>query len=182
MIRLIVNGREARCETSEPLTSGSVGMTVSFALSSEWENLSAIAVFRGSGTEADVALLEECCTVPAEVLAEAGGLLWIGVYGQNGAGTTVIPTVWARAGQIRQGTAPSGVDPAEASPSWSAQVQAAAALALQKAGALETAAASIPAAGSVDEAGLLSFANAGGEALFNVQLPLYEGEVSGWTS
>ena len=36
--------------------------------------------------------------------------------------------------------------------------------------------------GSVDEAGLLSFANAGGEALFNVQLPLYEGEVSGWTS
>lgn len=178
MIRITVNGREARCETHEPLTSGSVGLPVRFVFSDDWEGLSAIAVFRCGGAQADVALLSGSCAVPSEVLGQAGAALWIGVYGQNGAGTVVIPTIWARAGFVEQGTAPSGVEPAGASPSWSAQVQAAAALALQKTEALEAAAAAIPASGSASAAGLLSFSNAGGEALFSVQLPLYEGAVS----
>lgn len=140
MIRMTVNGSEARCETTRPLTSGSVGLAVSFLFSDDWLGLSPIAVFKGSGTAADVALLTDDCTVPAEVLAAAGGSLWIGVYGQSGDGETVIPTVWAKAGYIEEGSAPSGVDPAASSPSWSAQVQAAAAEALEKAAAVEAAA------------------------------------------
>lgn len=141
MIQVRVNNREAFCQCPWPITSGSVGLGVRFRFSRDWQGLSAIAVFNGSGASADVALVGEQCVVPAEVLRQAGGVLRIGVYGQNAAGTVVIPTVWVTAGRIVAGTEPSGFDPAEPAPSWSAQVQAAAASALEKASAVEEAAA-----------------------------------------
>lgn len=123
-----------------PITSGSVGLPVIWTFSEEWDGLSKIAVFRGSGTSIDVALLTDRCTVPAEVLEEFGDLLWIGVYGANASGQVVIPTIWCQAGLIREGVVLAGVDPAEPTPSWVAQVQAAAASALSKATAVEEAA------------------------------------------
>lgn len=47
----------------------------------------------------------------------------VGVYATNTSGAVVIPTVWAYAGTVREGVMPSGVDPAEPTPSWVAQVQ-----------------------------------------------------------
>lgn len=172
MIQVEVNDREALSKSPWPLTSGSVGLPVSFHFSEDWEGLSAVAVFRGSGTAADAVLTDGCCTVPTQVLTEAGSSLHIGVYGQSQDGTRVIPTVWAEPLRIEQGAAPSGFDPAAPSPSWSAQVQAAAAAALAKAEAVEAAA---PASGSVSAEGKLRFATAAGETLFEVQLPLYTG-------
>ena len=54
-------------------------------------------------------------TIPAEVVAEAGGKLLVGVYGVNAEGTLVIPTLWADLGHVRYAAEPSGdesTDPA----------------------------------------------------------------------
>ena len=141
MITVRVRDREANALPRWPITAGSVGLPCAFSFDEAWEGLSKIATFKGSGTAVDVALLTEECAVPAEVLATAGGDLIIGVYGANGAGTTVIPTVWANAGYIYEGSEPSEVDPADPMPSWVAQVQAAAEDAVDTADAVAAAAA-----------------------------------------
>lgn len=126
MIKFRADSRAACCEADEPITTGSIGMQVSVDLDSAFDGLSCIVVFRGSGLDIDVILIGDSVTVPHEVLTEKGDYLRIGVYARNGDGTIVIPTVWATAGQIRTGTEPSDVDPAEPTPDWTAQVQQAA--------------------------------------------------------
>lgn len=112
MILFYARKRYAACSSDDRLTTGSVGVEVVFHFSDDWTAAPArIAVFRGSGVSVDVALLEDSCTVPPEVLTQPGSTLAIGVYGTDGAGTVVIPTVYAEAGQIRRGAEPSGIDP-----------------------------------------------------------------------
>lgn len=114
----------AACETDSPITRGSVGIPVEFEFSPEWDGLSKIAVYRGSGISVDQALTEGTGTVPSNVMTGVGGDLYIGVYGRNAAGTIVMPTIWAKVGRIQPGAKPSSVDPAEPEPDWTAQVQA----------------------------------------------------------
>lgn len=131
MITVKANARSASYDSDDLITSGSAGIPCEFVLSSDFNGLSPIAVFEGSGTARDVALMGNTCVVPHEVLTTAGGYLRIGIYASNSAGTIVIPTVWAGSKMILQGTEPSEVDPSEPTPSWVAQVQAAAAEALE---------------------------------------------------
>lgn len=131
MITVTANARNATYISDDLITSGSVGIPVTFNLSEDFDGLSCIAVFEGSGASIDVALMDDSCVVPHEVLATAGGYLRIGIYARNSEGTIVIPTVWASAKMILQGAVPSEVDPSEPTPDWTAQVQAAAAEALQ---------------------------------------------------
>lgn len=140
MIKFFARGRCAQAMADNPVTTGSVGISVQFFFSPDWDSLQKIAVFRAGDTAVDVALTGDAATVPAEVLTTAGLPLMIGVYGAAADGTIVIPTVWARAETIKAGTAPSGVDPAEPTPSWVAQVQAIAAEALETAEAVQAAA------------------------------------------
>lgn len=133
MIIVRANARNATYISDDLITSGSVGIPVTFNLSENFDGLSCIAVFEGSGVSIDVALMGNTCVVPHEVLATAGGYLRIGIYAANSEGTIVIPTVWAGSKMILQGTEPSEVDPSEPTPSWAAQVQEAAAEALQTA-------------------------------------------------
>lgn len=130
MITVRANARNATYISNDLITSGSVGIPVTFNLSEDFDGLSAIAVFEGSGTARDVALIGDSCVVPHEVLTTAGGYLRIGIYAANSEGTIVIPTVWAGSKIILQGTEPSEVDPSAPTPSWAAQVQEAAAEAL----------------------------------------------------
>ncbi len=111
MIYVIARERDAAAQATEPITRGSVGLCVNFSFSEDWDDLAKVAVFRGSGVSVDVALLEDSCTVPPEVLTQPGSTLTIGVYGTDGAGTVVIPTVYAEAGQIKRGAEPSGIEP-----------------------------------------------------------------------
>lgn len=112
MILFYARKRYAICSSDDKLTTGSVGIEVAFHFSDDWAVApSRIAVFRGSGVSVDVALLEDSCTVPPEVLTQPGSTLTIGVYGTDGAGTVVIPTVYAEAGQIKRGAEPSGIEP-----------------------------------------------------------------------
>lgn len=117
MISLKICTRKAFVVETQLLTSGSVGIDVTFLFSDIWDDLSKVAVFRGSGANIDMVLTGDSCTVPPEVLAQPGGHLMIGVYGTNGAGTIVIPTVWANAGPILLGAIPSGIEPEEITPS-----------------------------------------------------------------
>lgn len=130
MITITANARRATFKSDDLITSGSVGIPVVFVLSDDFDGLSSIAVFEGSGTSVDVALMTDACVVPPEVVATAGGYLRIGVYARNGEGTIVIPTVWVSTQVILPGAEPSGVDPSQPTPDWTAQVQAAAAEAL----------------------------------------------------
>lgn len=124
MITITANARDATYVSDDLITSGSVGIPAKFVLSEDFDGLSNVAVFVGSGVSLDVALPSNGeCVVPHEVVAQPGGYLRIGVYGRNAEGTIVIPTVWAMERMILQGTTPSEVDPSEPTPDWTAQVQ-----------------------------------------------------------
>ena len=137
MITMTVNARRATFNSDDLITSGSVGIPVEFILSDDFDGLSSIAVFEGSGASVDVALMSDACVVPPEVVAIPGGYLRIGVYARNGEGTIVIPTVWVSTQVILPGAEPSGVDPSQPTPDWTAQVQEAAAEALSIAQSIE---------------------------------------------
>ncbi len=122
MIQVNVQARDAEAQATEPITSGSVGLPVSFRFSEDWEGMGKTAIFKGSGTFVDLALTGNCCTVPHEVLASAGGHLKIGVYGTRNQGQQVTPTVWADAGLIREGAAPSEIEPTPATESLVQQI------------------------------------------------------------
>ena len=126
MIKFFANQRSASCVTDDKITTGSVGIEVRFVFSEEWNGLYKTAVFRGSDTAVDVLITGDACAVPPEVLTTPGGDLTIGVYGTDGTGALVIPTVYADAGRIQRGAEPSGVDPEPPTPSLVDQILAAA--------------------------------------------------------
>ena len=132
MIAFSANTRFAAAASDDAVTTGSVGIPVVFQFSQDWEGTSKIAIFKCGTVAVDVALTGTECVLPAEVTAAACAGKWIqiGVYGATPDGTVVIPTVWARVIVANVGAAPSGVDPADPTPSWVAQVQAMAAGAL----------------------------------------------------
>lgn len=142
MLRIHVNSRGARCwSDGDPITTGSVGYPVEFCFSADWDGLTKIAVFEGSGQAFDVPLINTDTTaIPHEVLTQSGKTLKIGVYGANGDGNIVIPTVYVNAGIILPGTEPSEVDPDIPTPSWAIQVQEAAAEAVATANSVKAAA------------------------------------------
>ena len=93
----------------EPVTSGSMGVyQVHFCFSSEWNDLSRIAVFQAGCKEVSILLDESgICTIPWEVLTEPGRCLVVGVYGKRGK-KLVLPTVWANLGMVLEGTISGG--------------------------------------------------------------------------
>ena len=126
MIKVIVRDRYINIIPLWPITSGSVGLPVTFDFDETWDGLTRIAVFSGSGEEVEVALITDACVVPAEVLTTPGGNLMLGVYGRDAYGKTVIPTIIGKAGFIYDGTQPEEPDPSDPTPEWSYQVQQAA--------------------------------------------------------
>lgn len=106
MFRLYSNKNHLTVKQKEPLTSGSVNVNqAEFTFSSDWEGLTRTAVFR-AGSEVREAVLDSTgvCTLPWEVLAQAGREVYAGVYGSAGGGEIVLPTVWAYLGTVAEGT------------------------------------------------------------------------------
>lgn len=147
MILFFARKRYATCSSDDKLTTGSVGMLVQFGFSVEWDGItSKVAVFRAGDVSIDVALLEDTCTVPPEVLTTPGESLTIGVYGTDAAGTVVIPTVYADAGRIVRGAEPSGIEPTPQTQPLIDQLLVAAQAARDAADNAETLAAAVQAA------------------------------------
>lgn len=150
MITFTANIRSASARSDDAITTSSVGIPVQLVLADEFMGLAKTLVFRAGSTAVDVVLVGDAteAVVPPDVLTTVGLWLGIGIYAADSEGNVVIPTVWASAGLIQQGTVPSGVDPSEPTPSWVAQVQSIASeasenaeTALNKATAVEDAAA-----------------------------------------
>ena len=122
-IYMTVRGTHAQATAHGCLTSGMVGVAVKFEYSDIWDELHKTAVFSAGGVTRDVADISDSCTVPAEALAKAGTILYVGVYGWRDDGTIVIPTIMAPVGMIAPGADPSGDPGTDPSlPIW-AQIQ-----------------------------------------------------------
>ncbi len=123
MIWLKATGRMLTAICTERVTSGSVGMEAQFTFSDDWDGLTRTAVFKGSATQIDVLLTGDTCTIPWEVLQTSGGMLTIGVYGADGSGTVVIPTIWRDVRRIEPGTTPGYITPSPATQDELAQIR-----------------------------------------------------------
>lgn len=126
MIIFTANTRRASCQADDAITSGSVGLLVRFVLSPVWDGLGKTAVFQAGSAKVDLLLTGDSCTVPAEILAKPGQELILGLYGTDAEGRQIVPTVYASAGRIKPGAAPSGVVPGEDTAPLVAQILAAA--------------------------------------------------------
>lgn len=125
MIRLNVSLADATVTETETLTAGRVGLTCGFTFSSEWDGLMKVAVFEGAET-IEVALgTATVAVIPPECMSTAGYNLRIGAYGLSPANAVVIPTVWAKAGKIKDSAAPDEDSFAPATPELVGQIIAA---------------------------------------------------------
>ena len=95
----------------ELLTAGMAkAVTVEFVFSNDWSGLTKTAVFSAGRTTVDV--LESAwdgnkVVVPHEILADAGPIARVGVYGANADGL-ILPTVWVTLGKVMPAAEPSG--------------------------------------------------------------------------
>lgn len=119
-----VNGTNCESMYLKRIPAGASGLKVRIDFDEHsWGSLKKTAVFRGCVTR-DVLDPEGEVLVPAEVIAEPGENLYIGMYGVNADGNTVIPTVWANLGEILEAADPSGDESTDpVLPVW-AQLQA----------------------------------------------------------
>ena len=113
-IKLIVRGAKASAEVNGVLTSGMVGVPVTIEYDDSWDGLSKNLVCRGGlgyenfeGITKSVIGVDTTAKVAPEVMI-AGKVLYLGIEGYNKDGTTVIPTVWACCGTIREGANTEG--------------------------------------------------------------------------
>lgn len=108
-IKIEVTGNIARViEKPVRITSGTVGLPVEFTFDSQWDGLSKIAVFQAGYVRKDMVVVDDATVVPMENMVKPNVRLNIGVYGVNEDGSVAIPTIWANAGQIRDGAVPNG--------------------------------------------------------------------------
>ena len=110
----------------ELLTAGMAkAVTVELVFSDDWSGLTKTAVFSAGRTTVDV--LESAwdgnkVVVPHEILADAGPIARVGVYGANADGL-ILPTVWVTLGKVMPAAEPSGDPGADQTlPIW-AQLQ-----------------------------------------------------------
>lgn len=96
----------------ETITSGSKNaIDVKFCFSEDWKGLTKTAFFRSGKPSREVTaswLLnnENTCKIPAEVLTRPNLDLFVGVRGNASTregGDVVIPTIWAKLGEIKEG-------------------------------------------------------------------------------
>lgn len=91
------------------ITKGMTGAQVAIEYTDPlWDGLSKTVVFRYGKKILDVVDAGELVTIPAEMTAEVGDYLRIGVYGINATGSLVIPTVYTSLGTVEDAADPSG--------------------------------------------------------------------------
>ena len=110
-----ISGNMARVVENKPITSGTVGGTVSLQFDENWDGLSKTIVWRGSGRTIDD--INCTCVIPSEVVSKPNGKLVVGIYGTKDG--TATPTIWADLGTILPGADPSGDEGANPTlPAW----------------------------------------------------------------
>ena len=93
----------------DKLPCGAAGLKVRFRfMDPAWKSLSKIAVFRNRSQTLDVAIVEDCATIPHELLAKVLDVIDVGVYGTDGDKMLGIPTLWGSLGTVASAADPSG--------------------------------------------------------------------------
>lgn len=113
MFELNIDTRIASVKRREKITAGSVGIQCGFTFSSDWDGLSKTAVFETDKHKIAIVLTASAVTIPWEVCEEANLDVIVGVYGTNGEGTIVIPTIYAKLGTVAVGTTTGDADNAQ---------------------------------------------------------------------
>ena len=108
--RVAVTGSKATAELLTPVTTGMVGATVSITYDGEWDSLNKQVLFRRGNNKV---MQATGSIIPHEILTSPYETLFVGVYGFTSDGTIVIPTVWAKICEIRQGVDPEGDESAD---------------------------------------------------------------------
>lgn len=112
MFRLQVSKTRIEVLEVETITSGAKNaIDVKFCFSEDWKGLTKTAFFRSGKPSREVTaswLLnnENICKIPAEVLTRPNLDLFVGVRGNASTrqgGDVVIPTIWAKLGEIKEG-------------------------------------------------------------------------------
>lgn len=122
MLTFHFTGVDGSMTESETLTSGMVGKEVTLILDESWADLTKTAVFRAGDTTRVVMDPGDTVAIPAEVLERPFSKLFVGLYGTDGQGDLVIPTVMAEGPMIRYGADPIEDETAKELPVW-AQLQ-----------------------------------------------------------
>lgn len=100
MIICEVNKNHLNVRTRELLTAGSQNVnTVEFRFNAAWDGLTKTTTFKTSKKTISVLLGTNTTEIPWEVLADAGEILAVGVFGVSGE-TIVLPTVWGILGKV----------------------------------------------------------------------------------
>ena len=128
-ILLSVTGAQAWATVTGPLTSGMVGIPITIECDAAWDGLTKNLVCRcsewGSDSAEQRTILNvgETAVVAHEVM-KAGLYLYLGIEGYSSDGKLVIPTTWARCGEIQYGANAGTEIPADPTlPVWE-QLQA----------------------------------------------------------
>ena len=113
------------CETNgNLLPAGASGLKVRFTFLNEaWRNLAKTAVFRNKHITMDAVIVDDCATIPHEVLSKVTDVVEVGIYGTDSANCIAIPTVWAKLGSVASAANPSGISSAEATLPYWAQIK-----------------------------------------------------------
>ena len=118
MLTFHFTGVDGSMTEPEILTSGMVGKEVKLILDESWANLTKTAVFRAGDITRVVLNPGETVVIPAEVLEQPFGKLFVGIYGTNEQGDLVIPTIMAEGPMIRYGADPIEDETAKELPVW----------------------------------------------------------------
>lgn len=82
---------------------------VKFSFSEEWDNLTEMIVFRGSGKVIGVRPIDGITTIPWECCKVINDTIYVGAYGIDSDGTIVRPTTWGQIGRVVDGVDVDGV-------------------------------------------------------------------------
>lgn len=109
--KIRVSGVRATPACLHEIPRGITGATVRFEYTDPmWDGLTKTVVFQGAETR-DVVNAGGLVVIPAEVVAKAGVILRVGVWGTGADNNIAIPTLWADLGRIRASALPSGNEP-----------------------------------------------------------------------
>lgn len=125
MLTFKYSGADGVMTVQETLTTGMVGKQVKLEFTSDWDGLQKTAVFVAGDVSRAVVNAGEIVTIPAVILEKPNQRLHVGIFGVNGAGTLIIPTIMAKGPKIEKGAEPSDDPSADPDPAVWQQMLAA---------------------------------------------------------
>ena len=106
--KIIVDRTAIRIAWKHKIPKGIIGAKVQIEYADDvWNALNKTAVFQGHTTK-DIIDVDTEVIIPPEVVADAGAMLFMGLYGVDANNNIALPTMWVPLGVIQNAADPSG--------------------------------------------------------------------------